>query len=138
MTRSQGSITISDARLPIVDVVYEGEPAADEYRRAFAEYARIASAGTPVAYLIDMRTFDPLGITADKRRAASEVFKQYEHRLAAVSVAEARVITSPITRGIVTAFDWLTSANKWPCRQFASRDEGERWLREQLSARPRR
>ena len=43
-----------------------------------------------------------------------------------------RVITNPLTRYVVTAFDWLTNANKWPCRQFRAPEEAERWLRDEL------
>ena len=39
--------------------------------KAFAEYARIVSDGKPVLWLIDMSTFNPLGIDGKTRKAAS-------------------------------------------------------------------
>jgi hypothetical protein len=59
---------------------------------------------------------------------AADVFHRHHARLRPVSVAEARVTEDRMTRFILTAFDWLTVADKWPCQQFASLPEAERWL----------
>ena len=139
MRTSHGFLSIEDRRFPLIDVEYFPFPASApvmvDYREAFDEYARLAARGVPIAFLIDMRRFDPLLIGASVRQQAAKVFHEYAGRLLPVSVGEARVIASPLTRGIVTAFDWLTSANKWPCQQFGSLNEGEQWLRELLRRR---
>lgn len=132
MRTQHGAMTVSDARLPIVDVAYHSALTLPEYRESFEEYARLAAKGIPLAYLIDMRKFDPLRISAADRREAAAIFREYAPRLLPVSVAEARVISSPLTRGIVTAFDWLTAVNKWPCQQFATMESAEAWLRAEL------
>jgi hypothetical protein len=137
METSKGLISIDARRLPLVEITYNPVPLGDhlagDYREAFEEYARLARAGGPLLYLIDMRRLDPLKVTAPMRREAARIWSMYTDRLQLVSVATARVITSPVTRGVVTAFDWFTSANRWPCRQFALKADGERWLREQLA-----
>ena len=143
MRTSHGLLTVESTRLPIVDIAYHTVVGADDlitdFREAFAEYGRLARRGQPLAYLLDMRDFDPLLAPAAQRRHGAEVYREYVDILRPVSVGEARVITSPVTRGIVTAYDWLTGANKWPCRQVASLAEGEAWLRERLAqAGPRR
>ena len=136
MRTKHGFLTIETRRLPLVDVVYHlprsETPMLEDYREAFEEYARVASRGEPVAYLLDMRDFNPTQITAAVRKQAAQIFHEYVDRLLPVSVAEARVITNPLTRYVVTAFDWLTNANKWPCRQFRAPEEAERWLRDEL------
>lgn len=139
MRTRNGFLTIESRRLPLIDVTYHRTNVQghllDDYREAFEEYARLASQGAPVAYLLDMREFDPLQIDAKSRQQAALIFHDYAGRLRPTSVAEARVITSAITRGVVTAFDWLTNANKWPCRQFATPPEAEAWLRSLLRER---
>ncbi len=139
MQTAHGQITIDDTRFPVIDVAYHqmaGGPRLDDYAEAFAEYERIARRGKPMVYLVDMRDFDPLRIDAGTRRGAAKIFQEKAERLRRVSVAEARVITSPLTRGIVTAFDWLTNANKWPCQQFATLESAEEWLRVHLARAP--
>ena len=137
METSKGLLSIDSRRLPLIEITYNPVPLGahlvTDYHEAFAEYARLAQAGEPRLYLIDMRRLDPLKVTAPMRREAADIWKTYLDRLQPVSVATARVITSPLTRGIVTAFDWFTDAHRWPCRQFALKADGERWLREQLA-----
>lgn len=136
MRTKHGFLTIETRRLPVIDVAYHLPRAEasmlDDYREAFEEFARIASQGASIAYLLDMRDFNPLQISAAIRKEAAQIFHEYKDRLLPVSVAEARVITNPMTRCVVTAFDWLTGANKWPCQQFRAPDDAERWLREEL------
>jgi hypothetical protein len=136
MRTKHGFLTIETRRLPVIDVAYSppGSDAAmlQDFREAFEEYARIARRGAPVAYLLDMRNFDLLQSSAAVRKEASNIFHEYRSLLLPVSVAEARVITSPMTRCVVTAFDWLTGANKWPCQQFRTPDDAETWLRGEL------
>jgi hypothetical protein len=135
MRSRNGVLEVRHDRLPIVDVAYSGMPALEDIRDAFQEYSRIAERGVPLLWLIDMRQFDPLQVSAHQRRQAALVFQEHAPRLRRVSVAEARVITSPLTRGIVTAFDWLTGANKWPCAQFGTIEQAESWLNAQLARR---
>ena len=133
MRSRNGAIDITTERFPIVDIIYAG-PATpiEDFRDAFEEYARIAERKVRVAWLIDMRNFDPLKVSATNRKDAARVFDEFAARLAPVSVAEARVIVSPLTRGILTAFDWLTGTNKWPCRQYGTMEAAETWLRAEL------
>ena len=86
-----------------------------------------------LAYLIDMRRFDPLRAPASKRRHAAEVFKANVHKLRHVTVCEARVVSSELTRGVLTAFDWLTGT-KWPCATFTSRENAERWVERRVGS----
>ena len=135
---SGGAISLHTRRLPIVEVTFHGPmPGLGEYEEAFREYARLASAGEPLLWLIDMRTFDALGVDATVRQEASRMFHRYRDQLRPVSVAEARVTRDRLTRFILTAFDWLTIADKWPCQQFETPGEAEAWLRQRLAEHPR-
>ena len=139
MRTKHGFLTIETRRLPLVDVVdhlpRSETPMLEDYREAF-EDACVASRGEPVAYLLDMRDFNPTQITAAVRAGCADL-PRVRRPVPPVSVAEARVITNPLTRYVVTAFDWLTNANKWPCRQFRAPEEAERWRRDELR-KPRR
>lgn len=133
MLTQHGYISVASDRLPVVDITYHaaisGDHFAADFRESLGECARLARRGEPLVYLIDMRDFDPLRASPQVRREAAHIFLLYADRLLPVSVGEARIITNPLTRNLVTAFDWLTSASKWPSQHFASLETGERWLR---------
>jgi len=135
MRTNHGAILIDDARWPLIDVHFVGDVSKDDYRSAFARYAELAKRGEKVVWLIDMRRFDPLGVDASTRKAAADVFAEHREALMSVSVAEARIIESFVTRNVLTAFDWLTGANKWPCEQFATQTGAETWLRDRYAHR---
>ncbi len=135
MQTNHGAILIDDARWPLIDVHFEGSVAKDDYRSAFARYAELAQRGEKLVWLIDMRRFDPLTVDAATRKAAADVFELHRDALMSVSIAEARIIESFVTRNVLTAFDWLTGANKWPCQQFATKAGAETWLRDRYAQR---
>ena len=78
-------------------------------------------------YLLDMRAFDPLRAPAASRRHAANVWKQNVARLQNVTLCEARIVGNELTRGVLTAFDWLTG-KKWPCGSFTSPADAETFL----------
>lgn len=125
-----GAATVDTARFPIIDVTYAGTVAPEDYASAFARFAEIARAGEPLVWLIDMRRFDPLKVDAVVRKGAAAVFQRHRDVLMRVSIAEARVVHGFLTRNVLTAFDWLTGANKWPCQQHATMSLAEHWLGE--------
>jgi hypothetical protein len=135
MRTTHGAILIDDARWPLVDVHFIGTVSTEDYRSAFARYAELAKRGDKIVWLIDMRRFDPLSVDASTRRAAADVFAEHRDALMSVSIAEARIIESFVTRNVLTAFDWLTGGNKWPCEQFATHHGAETWLRDRYAHR---
>jgi hypothetical protein len=124
---------IRDDKLPIIHVEFPAFFEGEEYAQLFERYVQLSEQHPRVAYLIDMRRFDPLRAPADKRRLAAAIFKANVHRLRAVTVCEARVVGNELTRGIITAFDWLTGT-KWPCATFTAVDEAERWIDRRLGS----
>ncbi len=119
---------------PIVAVRYPKEPTPDGYLALFKHYAELAQRGDSIAWLVDMRDFNPVTAPASLRKGASLVFDEYRDVLTAATLCEARVMTSALARGVVTAFDWLTG-NKWPCVNFANLDEARAWVEERCAKR---
>ena len=119
-------------RLPIVEVVYPAAFVTSEYRELFERYAQLSLEHRRLAYLVDLRGFKPLNASAAHRKIGADIFNEFAPVLVPATVCEARIVTDQLTRGIVTAFDWLTGS-KWPCRTFTSPSEAEAWVREQLA-----
>ncbi|HMR06281.1 MAG TPA: hypothetical protein PKA88_10890 [Polyangiaceae bacterium] len=65
------------------------------------------------------------------RRAAAEVFAEHKATLLAATLCEARVAANPISRGVLTAFDWMTGP-KWACKNFGDYAAAEAWVRTML------
>lgn len=116
---------------PIVKVHYPKEVPDDAYRALFDHYAQLAGRGDRIAWLVDMSGFNPVTSPAARRKEAAAIFEEHRAILTRASVCEARVIEGGVTRGVVTAFDWLTG-NKWPCVNFAHAAEARAWIEQEL------
>jgi hypothetical protein len=125
------AIELDESRHPLVLVKYPPDLTVDDVREVFRRYQAISERGAKVGYLIDFLEFNPVTAPADQRRTAAEIFSEYKHVLAKVTVCEARVVKNRLSRGILTAFDWLTPSS-WPRANFANRDEAEAWMNEQF------
>jgi hypothetical protein len=123
---------VSSREWPIVRVQYPENVALEAYRALFGHYASLASRGARVAWLVDLTRFDPLTAPAAHRRVAAEIFEEHRATLLAATVCEARVLEAAITRGVVTAFDWLT-LHKWPCTNVATEAEARAWIAEKMN-----
>lgn len=99
------------------------------YRWLFEQYRVLAKGAAPaeIQWLIDFRVANPLAIGARTRREGAEVFAAHVDILREVTSCEARVIQSPFSRGVLTAFDWLTG-DKWPCANFRTETEARSWI----------
>jgi hypothetical protein len=135
MVASSGRIDIDVKRLPLIDLGYHGEMTIPIYRGQLERIATICKSERAIILRLDMRDFNPLGVDAASRKAAVAVWQENRDLFLETIAAEARVVESALTRGVLTAFDWLTSEKgKWPCRQFAAMDTAETWLWEELAA----
>lgn len=127
----EGSITMSAERLPIVDVKWRGVPTVEMYRAQLNELGElIRRERPPVVILLDMQEFNPFHINASMRKLAADTWHANRELWLRSIVAEARIVVNPLTRGMLTAFDWLTGTGKWPCKQFGTMAEAEGWLRQ--------
>ena len=128
--------TLDESKLPILMIVYPADPTPEMLDVLFENYRRIARENDRFAYLIDMRFLDLSFAGAAVRRHAAELHARYRHELARSSVCEARVVGSPLMRGVLVAFDWIKGEGLWPCETFASREEAVAWIEGKLSAKP--
>ncbi len=124
-------IKLRTDRLPIIDVEFPDHFEDQEYRQLFERYIELSATHPRVAYLHDLRKLDPLRAPAKRRRLAAEVFRTNVTRFRNLPVCEARLVSSELTRGVLTAFDWLTGT-RWPCATFTSIPDAERWLDQHL------
>jgi len=128
-----GSITVSSERAPLLVMTVRGALTVDEYAEALNELVRVFTTRTdgPFILLLDMREFNPFRVTPKMRQQGAEIWHRHRELWLRSSIAEARVVTNPIARGLLTAFDWLTTS-KWPCRHFGTMSEAEKWLNGEL------
>lgn len=123
-----------DAReYPLIRVHFPHTPTEAGYRALFAHYAELCERGKGIGWLIDFREFDPVFASPAIRAAAAAVFKQYRGILLAATHCEGRVASNAVSRGILTAFDWLTGP-KWECKNFAELSDAEAWVRSRLQS----
>jgi len=126
---------VDESRWPIVVVTFPATVTIEEYRQLFNEYDRISARGERVGYVIDMRLFNPFKVNAAVRKQAAQTFDAHRDVLMKVTVCEARALASPLTAGVLTAFDWLTG-QKWPCKNFTSMEDAERWVSAMMDRPP--
>lgn len=130
---SGASITFD--RLPLVDIRVRGSLTIESYRDVLRKLAaRLREEKPPFTLCVDMREFNPLTVSAKERKQASEEWHVDRELWLRVIVGEARVVHNPLTRGLLTAIDWLTSTGKWPCKQFATMHDAEEWLQRRYEA----
>lgn len=134
---SEGSIRVSEESWPVVLIEYQGLVTAAMIEATFRTYAQLAqraqASGERIAWLSDLSEFNPLRTNAAARKRAGKVLAELQPTIADATVAEARVSTSTIVRGVMTAVGWLAH-EPWPVKIVGSRSEGMTWLRERLAA----
>jgi hypothetical protein len=129
---------VDETRWPLVVVTFPPAFTAEKYGELHQKYAAMSRRpGARIGYLIDMRQFNPVMAPAAMRKAAADTFAANRAVLMKATVCEARVVTDAVTCGVLTAFDWLTG-KKWPCANFTSVEEAERWIESQMRPTTRR
>jgi hypothetical protein len=124
---------VDESRWPLVVVTFPPVVTMEKYRALFQQYALLSLRGDKIGYLIDMRRFNPIKAPASLRKAAADVFAENRDVLLEATACEARVVEGSLTSHILTAFDWLTG-QKWPCANFTTVPDAERWVRTKLRA----
>jgi hypothetical protein len=127
--------TLDESLLPILVVTYPKDMTIEMLDALFANYLRLARERDQLAYVVDMRFLDLSLVGASGRRHAAELHARHRKELARSSVCEARVVSSPLMRGVLTAFDWIKGEGLWPCETFATREEAVAWINQKLAAK---
>ncbi len=102
-----------------------------DFRQLFVDVRGLNPDRIKHCVLIDFTRTDPLSATSKVRKEAAEVIQENMEFLLETTIAEARVAPNPITRGVLTVFDWLNS-KKWATENFSSGPAAELWLRGQI------
>jgi len=130
---ASGRIDINSDDWPVVRVSYHGEISLRMLHDAAQQYAALAdrarTTNQRLRWLVNLDDLDARPADAMKRRKAAEILTEYAPRIAAGTLAEARVVESRVIRGIVTAVTWF-ARQPWPIQVFATEHEAEAWLRE--------
>ncbi len=102
-----------------------------DFRQLFVDVKRLNPERYMHTVLIDVRAMNPLSATAKIRHEAAVVLEENMEHLVATTVAEARVATNPLTRGMLTVFDWV-QPKAWAINNVKTGPAAELWLRSQL------
>jgi len=123
---------IDESRAPIVRVTYPEVFTTEALRRLFDRYVLLSHRHARIAYLIDFTRYNPALGPTDVRKTASDLLLEHRDTLARVTLCEARLVPSALLRAAMVAFDSVTS-HKWPCANFATSVEAEKWIAKHLS-----
>ncbi len=133
MTTRVGEFRVDTKDLPLVYVHYPEEVGSDAaIERLWERYLELAESHSRLVFLIDMRDVHLRAAAASRRKRMGELYQQHVGRLARSCVGEARVVSSTLLRGVLTAFDWIKGESRWPCATFESEVEARMWLRARL------
>jgi hypothetical protein len=127
-----GTIEIDESRFPLVTVRFDGVVDDATFEAYLAGLQRMLGRREPYALVLDASTAGPA--PAKQRRRQAEWMAANEADVARWSVGAAFVITSSLTRGLLTAILWIQPMPQ-PHTVVATRREAEQWARERLRAR---
>jgi hypothetical protein len=100
----------------------------DEVSAAFVELERWMFSDVAAPYGFVVRLEGLFSLTSRQRRIATDAEVRYRSVERRFNAGQAIVLTSPMQRGIFTAFTWVTPP-VWPYQIFATFDEALAWLR---------
>lgn len=127
-------IELDAARWPLLVARFPPEATEGDIARFYAEWQEIGQRGAH-GILTDLTQLNPLRVPAKLRRAAALEVRARRAFFEEKLIAEVRVVSSPLTRGVLTAFDWLIGDYSHPRKNFVNRSDGERWIVEELARR---
>ncbi|MEL6545458.1 MAG: hypothetical protein AAFQ82_12580, partial [Myxococcota bacterium] len=97
----------------------------------FQDYVRIVERHKKVGWVIDLNDFNPVSAPPTARKAFTDEFERQRAIIEPGTLFEARVITSALARGIVTAVDWVLSRS-YPAKNFSDFDSAYAWAEKTL------
>jgi hypothetical protein len=131
------TVTVDDSEAPLFVFTYPSTATLDEIKRVFTLYDDYARAHRNIVWVVDLRLLNPLTMPPSQRKAFAEEFERHRQVIESATIGEARVVSSSILQGIVTAVDWLTN-RKYPVKNFTDLDSAKTWGRKLIAkATPR-
>jgi hypothetical protein len=125
------------SEFPLVRFTYPSSPLPAEIPRYYQAYDAIWPRG-PHVLLVDIRRLNPLFAGAAARRALMKEVSARQPLIGKLLVAEARIVSSPVVRGLISAFEWTRPTPRTaPFHVCENEIEARDWLRpylEQIAA----
>ena len=125
------------SEFPLVRFVYPSSPLPADLPRYYKVYDDIWPRG-PHVLLVDLRRINPLFAGAAARRALMKEVAARQPLIGKRLVAEARIVASPVIRGLISAFEWTRPTPRTaPFFVCENEVEARAWLRpylEQITA----
>lgn len=129
---SPPKIALSQDAWPIVRLVFAGSVTPGAFREFMSELFAVAARSQRehrrMGLLVLLESLNPGHVTAAMRKEHAALLRECLPRLADAIFAEARVVTHPVVRGVLTAMTWLIP-HPWPVAVFASERDAQEWLR---------
>lgn len=122
-----------DSEAPLCRVIFPRHATVEAIDMMFQTYVAWAHKHKGIAYFIDMRAFNPLTAPPEIRRVFTEYFARHRKEIEGSTLVEARVVSSVLTQGILTAVDWVTKST-FPKRIFTDVHAAEKWLHKRIAA----
>ncbi len=127
---------IRSDRFPIVDIEIKATATTEDVEDIFRGYAAVVPRGQRAALIIDLRNVTSVGVSAADRKRAAGLFDAHAASMVSITACEARIVSHALTRGVLTAIDWLTGT-KWPCATFTSPADADAWVARQMAGKTR-
>jgi hypothetical protein len=123
-------IEINEKRWPLVEMRIHRDVTVEDIDAAYDVLESIAKRGERHAHWTDLREIQPLSISPQLRKRFAERERRLFPLAGSLIVADVRIVDHPITRGLLTAFEWLVGETPWPVKNVGSDAEAIAWLRE--------
>lgn len=125
-------IQIDDTQAPIVVITYPRVGSIEIIPAAMERFREVCIKHKRVAFLVDMRAFNPITAPPKTRAKFSELYNANRSVWNAHLICEARVVPSRIVQGIIIAVDWLTTP-AYPTKTFVAMTDAYAFVREHLA-----
>ncbi len=91
---------------PLVRLTYPSSPLPEDLPAYYRVYDEIWPRG-PHVVLTDLRRLNPIFAGANARRALMKEVAARQELVGTLLVAEARIVSGSVVRGLITAFEWI-------------------------------
>ena len=129
-----GGIKLDGSKFPLVRITLPPNPTEGDTVEVYCAYDTLLARGRHVL-LVDLRKLNPLFGHARARQVTLREVEARMHVFDKMLIAEARVVSGSVVRGIVTAFEWMRRRPRsFPLEVMEDEKAALRWLDEKLAA----
>ncbi|MET0384743.1 MAG: hypothetical protein ABW321_02230 [Polyangiales bacterium] len=130
------TVSLSTDDWPIVRLVFAGAVTPTTIQTIILELLTLANRAAQehrrMGLLALLDALDPRQVSAGMRKEHAVLLRELLPRLAAATCAEARVVTHPLVRGVLTAMGWILP-HPWTVEVFSNEHDAKRWLETQCA-----